>query len=210
MVVLLQIFAKAAGSKKDPETPNQRPTSRPPPLPPVRPQTDEDRVRKFLEALGQPTTARPPPPVVPRTAPDASAENVRKRIVEAQSRQRKAAWGNPLPPLTTVPPPIEQPRRVFLPSQMTQPPYEEKASIPQATTTPSFEVQQQAGKTGPPPLLTAAEAYAISTQPRPKADASKTELAALLTSPAGLRQAIILREVFGPPRSLQPLELTGV
>ena len=31
----------------------------------------------------------------------------------------------------------------------------------------------------------------------------------LLSSPSGLRDAIVLREIFGPPRSLQPLHLIG-
>jgi hypothetical protein len=34
---------------------------------------------------------------------------------------------------------------------------------------------------------------------------SETNIATLLRSSSGLRNAIILREVFGPPRSLQPL-----
>src|SRR5438132_1782827 len=47
----------------------------PPPQPPqtsqpiqrIQPKTDEERVREFLEALGQPTGAAPPPKTRPRT-----------------------------------------------------------------------------------------------------------------------------------------------
>jgi hypothetical protein len=39
--------------------------------------------------------------------------------------------------------------------------------------------------------------------------AANLEITALLSSAAGLRNAIILREIFGPPRSLQPLDLVG-
>jgi hypothetical protein len=42
-----------------------------------------------------------------------------------------------------------------------------------------------------------------------QASKSKVELATLLRSTSGLRDAIILREIFGPPRSLQPLDLVG-
>jgi hypothetical protein len=31
----------------------------------------------------------------------------------------------------------------------------------------------------------------------------------MLRSTSGLRDAIILREIFGPPRSMQPLDLVG-
>src|SRR2546423_2846365 len=50
------------------------PPQRPPPQPEIpqpiqrtRPKTDEERVREFLEALGQPAGAAPPPKVQPRT-----------------------------------------------------------------------------------------------------------------------------------------------
>jgi hypothetical protein len=48
------------------------------------------------------------------------------------------------------------------------------------------------------------DAYGVVTQAAGTPPV-KTDLAAFLASPDGLRQAIILREVFGPPRSLQPL-----
>src|SRR5438132_13306383 len=37
------------------------------PLPRDADETDEQRIRKFLEALGQPPTSKPPAPVAPRT-----------------------------------------------------------------------------------------------------------------------------------------------
>jgi hypothetical protein len=56
---------------------------------------------------------------------------------------------------------------------------------------------------------TPAEAYAIATQPRIEPAPGEISITLLLRSPSGLRNAIILREIFGPPRSLQPLELIG-
>ena len=38
-------------------------------------------------------------------------------------------------------------------------------------------------------------------------EAAPSNMRAKLASPQGLRDAIILREIFGPPRSLQPLDL---
>jgi len=58
-------------------------------------------------------------------------------------------------------------------------------------------------------LKTPAEAYAIASQPKSDSGQTEISIAVLLHSPSGLRNAIILREIFGPPRSLQPLELVG-
>ncbi|HZQ46104.1 MAG TPA: hypothetical protein VFC07_03760, partial [Verrucomicrobiae bacterium] len=56
-------------------------------------------------------------------------------------------------------------------------------------------------------IATPAEAYALATKPAASMAPVKSDFAALLRSPGGLRQAIILREIFGPPRSMQPLDL---
>src|SRR5947208_15735122 len=37
------------------------------PIPRAPVESDQERIRKFLEALGQPPASRPPPPVVART-----------------------------------------------------------------------------------------------------------------------------------------------
>src|SRR5207244_11753298 len=67
---LFQVLSKAvskAGKKQSDETST-------PPTPPKPPQvrraptaSDADRIRKFLEALGQPPTSTPPAPVAHRT-----------------------------------------------------------------------------------------------------------------------------------------------
>jgi hypothetical protein len=164
------------------------------PRPPV--ETEEERMRKFLEALGQPTTSKPPPPVAPR--PTYQKPVVFPRVPSPMK--------SPLPPLTTRPP--ELPREIRLPGQI---PVTKEAKIftPQTAEPPVFEVQA-----GPPlePLpipKTAAEAYAAATKPLVQTADGKFNLATLLSSTSGLREAIILREIFGPPRSLQPFDLVG-
>jgi hypothetical protein len=73
-----------------------------------------------------------------------------------------------------------------------------------------FEVRQGPSPLEPPPIIkTAAEAYATATQPISQSAEAKIDVATLLRSTSGLRDAIILREIFGPPRSLQPLDLVG-
>ncbi|HTD02162.1 MAG TPA: hypothetical protein VK637_08445 [Chthoniobacterales bacterium] len=150
--------------------------------------TDADRIRKFLEALGQPTTSKPPAPVRPRT-------------------------DIPPRPVAPVRPPIapfaEWQRKIRLPGQI-PPTRETKTFRPKVADAPAFEVQQGPTSLEPLPVIkTAAEAYAIATQPISKSPETKIDVATLLRSTSGLRDAIILREIFGPPRSLQPLDLVG-
>src|SRR6266436_5165844 len=71
MAVLFRLLASKAGqTKKRQQNPDQRSTITPqfgesPRR--ARVESDEERIRKLLEALGQPPTSKPPPPVVPRT-----------------------------------------------------------------------------------------------------------------------------------------------
>src|SRR5438309_11957541 len=68
---LFQLLTRAAKKAGESSSETNRRSTPPPPAPPPVPraamQTDEERIRKFLEALGQPATSKPPPPIVPRT-----------------------------------------------------------------------------------------------------------------------------------------------
>src|SRR5213594_1040665 len=68
--LLFQLLTRAASKASR----NQREQTSTPSMPEMPPpnrrastKSDEERIRKFLEALGQPATTRPPPPVAPRT-----------------------------------------------------------------------------------------------------------------------------------------------
>jgi len=188
---LASVASKASKGSDDTEP---RSTSVSPPIPRAPAESDTERIRKFLEALGQPAGSQPPPPVAQR--PTYQEPIVLEHI---------PPFASPLPPLTTKPP--ELPRRATLPRQITQPPYEKKTFRPKAAEA-SFEIHEAAAMAPPapaPPIKSPAEAYAIATDPRAEPARSETTIAMLLRSPSGLRNAIILREVFGPPRSLQPL-----
>jgi hypothetical protein len=204
--IIFQILTRAAskGRKRPPDT-GQRST---PPSQMSRPlseeaeDNDEERIRKFLEALGQPTTSKPPPPVASR--PIYQRPTVLPHVPPLRS---------PLPPLTTRPPEPEPDwrlsREIRLPGQIT-PTGEARAFRPKVGEAPVFEVQQrQIGPEPAPMIKTAAEAYAIATQPISKPEQTEINVVRLLRSTSGLRDAIILREIFGPPRSLQPLDLVG-
>ena len=183
VAILFQLLARAASKtgRRPRDDSNRRSTSSPQPRPSSRQpeETEEDRVRQFLEALGQPTTSKPPPPVATRPT-------YQKPIVVP-----RRPIPSPLPPLTTRP--AESERRIFQPR----------------SEAPTFAVEA-----GPPPVAPIREAEVVAAS-RPVASQSiskpeaKIDLAVLLKSTSGLRDAIILREIFGPPRSLQPLDLTG-
>jgi hypothetical protein len=84
----------------------------------------------------------------------------------------------------------------------------EKIFPPATTGAPAFEVHEGPLPVEPPPIIKApVEAYAAATRPIAKGAELKTDIATLLASKSGLRDAIILREIFGSPRSLQPLDL---
>ena len=155
----------------------ERSPARPAPMR-AREETDEQRVRRFLEALGQPTSSKPPPPIEKRTSVPKE-----KRVAVPGKR----TIFSPLPPLTTVPPP--------LPVQAEGP-----SPIP-------VVVEPAVSRAGLPMISAKEETLPLTTFPEtaPRG-AAYTEVVTLLSSTRGLRDAVILREIFGPPRSLQTIE----
>src|SRR5262245_53812852 len=67
VALLFQFLAKAAGKTGKDQTKRTSTPRTPTPVQRAPTESDEDRIRKLLEALGQPPTSTPPPPVVPRT-----------------------------------------------------------------------------------------------------------------------------------------------
>jgi hypothetical protein len=200
LAIFFQILTRAAtkGRRRPGDTTRRTtpPSQMSRPLSGEADETDEQRIRKFLEALGQPTTSEPPAPVAPRPT-------YQRPVVLPHLGPIKS----PLPPLKTRPPDL--PREIKLPGQIT-PTREVRTFPPRVAEAPAFEIQQGAPLLEPVPVIkTAAEAYAIATQPISKSARTEIDIAMLLRSTSGLRNAIILREIFGPPRSLQPLDLVS-
>ena len=175
------LATKAGEAKKRPQKSDQGSRTTPQVSKPIRRapvESDEERIRRFLEALGQPSTSKPPPPIVPRT-------------------------DVPPRPLAPVQPPIPTARNVLTrrKRQIAEPTkFPAPAPISEHHEAPSLREL-------PASIKSPVEAYAIDTESKTKAARTGTDIATLLRSAAGLRNAIILREIFGPPRSLQPLDL---
>jgi hypothetical protein len=204
VAALFQLLSKAVNktSKSEPDETSSSPRPQTPrPIQRAPRESDADRIRKFLEALGQPPTSTPPPPVAPRT------DIPPRRLAPVQPPPViRGAWGLPReqrqkPDVTQrESPPPEQPSRL---QEIVPPPVPTPAAVAFEVheVAMSLEVQQ------PPITETPVEAYAAATRPTAKATGFKTDIATLLGSKAGLREAILLREIFGPPRGLQAFDL---
>ena len=163
-------------------------------------ESDADRIRKFLEALGQPPTSTPPAPVAPRTdvpprplAPVQPPPVIpgRWRLPREQREkpdvsQRESA-------------PFEQPSRL----QQIVPPSESPPAAPAFEVHEAVPVELQQPSIIKPPV----EVYTATQTVAKRADFTMN-IATLFLSKSGLREAILLREILGPPRSLQEVDAT--
>ncbi len=149
-------------------------------------QTDEERVRRFMDALGVPTSnASPAPP--PRTVIPRTPQRTKRRVppIDPFPRPSIGKWFSEPPVVVTTPIPAAAPP---IPESIV--PAHPKLSV----VSPVFEVRVVDGR---------AEEPRASAQPLVRPLASPETWAARLTAAASLRDAIVLREIFGPPRSLQ-------
>jgi hypothetical protein len=183
-------------SQRPPQLPRAPSRPRPEytqPIPRTQPKTDADRIREFLKALGQPAGTAPPPKVQPRTQvqprplapvqPPPSMRPFRKPEFRTWKEQLKEILVLQQPD-KPVPPEI---KRVVVPS------------VPRENEPGAWIAQEQA-QTAPAPTKMAAP----TDQPVARATV-ETLWKQILRSPDSLRTAVILREIFGPPRGLQQL-----
>ncbi len=195
IVGLVRWFTQVAENKRNAEAEKQAGTPAAPvsaaPSRRAGPQTEEESVRKFLEALGVPASSPPPPKVQPAPKqPAAPKPAPRPKIMPVDSfpapRGRRV---DPRPPVAAppLPPPVYTPS-AFPPAEPTR---RKRARVAEAASS-AFEVQD----------------LGAALHPR-KTEAANAALVARLATPQGLRDAIVLREIFGPPRSMQPRDVIG-
>jgi hypothetical protein len=205
IAALFQLLSKAvtkAGKKQSDKTST-------PPIPPRLPQvprapveSDADRIRKFLEALGQPASSTPPSPIAPRTdIPPRRLAPVQPPPVMPRTWRLPREQRQKPEIIQKESPSPEQPSRV----EKIVPPPVPAAAAPAFEvheSTEPLEVQQE------PIVKTFVETYAAAPRPIVNRPDLKTDIASLLASKSGLREAILLREILGPPRGLQALDAT--
>jgi hypothetical protein len=189
IAVLFQFLAKAAGKSGKDQTKRAPTPPTPRPIPPAPTDSDEERIRKLLEALGQPPTSRPPPPVVPRT------DLPPRPLVPVQP---------PMSPLSQLR--REKPRKREISPEKIPPPRPVRG--PAKMVLPAFEVQEEPSAIAPSPIIKVPAEVGVRAAPTiTKKEESRTGIALLLASTSGLRDAMILREILGPPRGLRAFDL---
>jgi hypothetical protein len=194
---LFQLLGRAARKGSTDEqtkpTPKPRPIA-PRPIPRAPVESDQERIRKFLEALGQPPASPPPSPITPRPT-------YRKPLV----LPRIPPIASPLPPLVTRPPDLPREfevHREAAPTLAQQQQPQPSRTLPE----PTFQVHQTVVSPELVPVV-------VTTVPEAKrqqqigASPSVIDVITLLRSATRLRDAIILREILGPPRGLREPEL---
>jgi hypothetical protein len=194
VAVLFQFLAKMAGKKSKDQTNRTSIPPTPAPLQRGPTESDEDRIRKLLEALGQPPTSRPPPPVVPRTdipprplAPVQPPTSPFSQLRREKPRKREAT-----------------PKEIPTPKSVRG---GEERAPPNITGAPAFEVHEAPLPIASAPIFKApAEAYAGEIRTIAKTEERRADIATLLASTSRLRDAVILREILGPPRGLRVID----
>jgi hypothetical protein len=190
MALLFKLLASKVGEAKkreqDPDQTSTTSSSAAEPIERAPVESNEERIRRFLEALGQPTGSRPPPPVVPRA-------DIPPR---------------PLAPVQPPPGPFPMPRGRFASKERPK----RRLILHETPVVPPLvvELQEQPVQIEPrSDIKLPEEADATPAESKMKAAYTSADVAKFLRSSTGQRNAIILREIFGPPRSLQPLDRAG-
>lgn len=206
-VGLLQLIGRVIENRKNAQAGKQSDPAPPATtLPTQRPaaNSEEERIRKFMEALGMPTTTAPPPRVQPRQViPETPRKKVTVHPVDPFPRPRVDLPPAPAPAPVAAPPPAIPPAPPPLPPRQTTvfaQSSPKRAPLPAAPSPLERDVWEM------PPESIASESQSGTRARPPQSITVPASLAARLATQQGLRDAMVLREIFGPPRSLQPLE----
>ena len=184
-------------SKKQSQRRRQPPPPQPQmpqPIQRMRPKTDEERVREFLEALGQPAGAAPPPKIQPRTQipPRPLAPVQPPASMRPFAKPEFRTWREQAKEIVVS----QQPTKIAPPEikRMVVPP-----AVPAEANEPDAWIAPEQAQTGAAAKMSIAR---TDDQPGVRSSAD-TIWKQALRSPNAARTAIVLREIFGPPRGTQ-------
>src|SRR6184192_1897770 len=186
---------KQSQRRRQPPQPPPPQQQMPQPIQRTRPKTDEERVREFLEALGQPAGAAPPPKAQPRRQipPRPLAPVQPPASVRPFGKPEFRTWREQAKEIVV----LQQPTKIA-------PPEIKRVVVP-AIVGAAGENEPDAW-TAPEHGRTAA-ATKIALARTDDQSSVRASAAAIwkqtLRSPDAVRTAIVLREIFGPPRGVQ-------
>jgi len=175
-----------ANKKTPPGAPQPQPGPRRAPA-----DSEEERMRRFMEALGIPQDSSPPPPARPKAAIPPVPPIVARPPVPAwpQPRRPRAAPAPPLPSAPSRRPPVQEPAPALPVAQIELPALAVPAVAEFETVTSTI-----AAIPGEKPAL---------LQPLPAGATLSAVIRQALATPQQLRSALVLREILGPPLGLQ-------
>ena len=193
-------------SQRNPQVPrNPRPMAGPAP----RWENEEEKMRRFMEALGLPPEEGVPPPVrkpvarpiqpasQPLPAPKPDLRPVGHPLASPARRpqiSRPLETGGPLPTL---------PKTASVGETA---PSMEVTSIPQMT----FAAPEQAVQSASAEVSAAAKPSSRPLAPKQQTSGVQAALREQLRDPASLRKAILLREILGAPKGLQSAQSPSI
>ena len=203
VIALVKWFVENAGQNPTDET-------RPPAPRPQHPETggnsgaesEEERMRRFMEALGLPPTGVPPPvrktPVVkPLPSPRPHPRQVGRPLAGGSIRPSAPAHRPDIaPPLETGGPLPSIPKVASVGETA---PSMEVTSIPQM----SFAEPERAVQSAAAAVASSVKTPARSASQIQQAPSAQAALREELRGPDALRRAILLREILGAPKGLQ-------
>ena len=227
VIALVKWFVENAGKSApdEPQTPVRRDPATPRSLRPdsgdaARTESEEERMRRFMEALGLPQTSVPPlvrKPSVAKSAP-VSEKPISRPLPAPKLHPRQLGrpiLGRPLPSSAPahrpdIAPPLETggplPTLPKIASVGETAPSMEVTSIPQMTfAAPEQAVQSAGAAVSASPQTTSRSAP--QTTATPSAQAALREQ---LREPDSLRKAILLREILGAPKGLQSAQSPSI
>ena len=192
-VGLIRLIMQAAENKKNAEAARR---DSPAPAMPVQrapAESEEERIRRFMEALGVPKGTVPPPRKVTSRPP--------RKILPVDPFPLPRPIEQLSPPVAAQP--VETTPTMSVPDPIPMPPITVFAESPPQPTAPAiFTVQGSATPLTPAAVAAVPPSGVVA----PQTTRALTGVVARLGTSQGLRDAIVLREIFGPPRSMQPFD----
>jgi len=196
--LIAKISEESKKQKRPPQPPRPLGQPRPEYTQPVhrtQPKTDADRIREFLEALGQPAGTAPPPKIQPRTQipPRPFAPLQPPASMRPFGRPEFRTWKEQVKEIVV----LQQPTKRPLPPQRVLPP-----AVPSEANEPGAWIAEEQAQVS---VAQKKEATSRVSTPPTLPPSAETLWKQILRSPDSVRTAVILREIFGPPRGLQQL-----